>query len=128
MTRPTVLIVEDEPWLAEGYAAALDKAGWQPVVVRTAADAIIAVDDHTPIAIILDIMLPHVNGVQLLHELKSYADLGTIPVIVCSSIANSFKADQLKTYGVRKVLPKVRVTPTSLVASLREVLAESAAV
>lgn len=125
MTKQTVLIVEDEPWLAEGYATALATAGWRSVAVRTAAAAITAIDEHAPVAIFLDIMLPHVNGIQLLHELKSYADIGTTPVIICSSIADTLQPDQLKAYGVRKVLAKPRVTPASLVAALREVLAES---
>lgn len=128
MKQQAILIVEDEPWLAEAYAKAIDQSGWHAVAVRTAPEAIIAVDNYQPIAIVLDIMLAGVNGIQLLHELRSYKDLAQLPVVVCSSLTHNLDAKQLEAYGVRRVLLKTKVTPKSLITAIREVLAEAKAI
>jgi len=124
MARPrTILIVEDEPWLADSYAKALRTAKFRPVCVATAAAAIQAVDETPPKLIILDMMLPRVNGLQLLHELRSYVDLDTVPVIICSNVQLPIKAADLQSYGVARILAKTKLTPASLVRAVREVLA-----
>ncbi len=122
VAQQTVLIVEDEPWLAEAYADALDAATYKAVCVRTAASAIDAVDDCNPNIIVLDMFLPKVNGLQLVHELKSHTDLTAIPIILCSSIDIMITAEQLKSYGIVKILKKSELTPDKLVRSIREVL------
>src|SRR5690606_6736489 len=107
---------------AEQYQRVLGDAGY---LVRYAADGIAAmglIDESLPDVIILDIFLPGPNAFVLLHELQSYADLRTMPVIICSNRAADLRTAQLKQYGVVDVLDKGRMRPVDLVASVRRVL------
>lgn len=119
----TVLLIEDEPWLAQAYADGLRAVGYRPVQVTSAAEAIETIDAISPHLLLLDIMLPQVNGLQLLHELRSHSDLQTVPVIVCSNVMQRYDLSQLAAYGVSKVLDKTTLTPSRLIAVVREVLA-----
>ena len=118
--QKTVLIVEDEPWLASSYQRALRAAGYVAVMVRSADEAIVAVDDHPVDVIVLDMILPAVNGLQLLHELRSHVDLMALPVILCSSVQLDVGPDQRAAYGIDRVLAKATLTPATLVKAVRE--------
>ncbi|HEX4662287.1 MAG TPA: response regulator [Candidatus Saccharimonadales bacterium] len=117
-----VLIVEDEPWLSDVYAASLQTAGFAVETVRDGQAAIEAVDGEAPAAIVLDFLLPGGNGLQLLHELQSYADLQTIPVIICSSQSLGLDSAQQKAYGIAKVFRKSQLTPQKLAAAVKDIL------
>jgi two-component system OmpR family response regulator len=84
LTRPDgtpvrVLVVDDEPALAELLSMALRYEGWD---VRTAADGLAAVRaarDFRPDAVVLDMMLPDLDGLEVLRRLRS--DGGDVPVL-----------------------------------------------
>ena len=118
----SVLIVEDDQWLAQQQKTVLEKAGYVAHISPHALAAIDAVDDLKPDCIILDILLPGTTGFTLLNELQSYADTGSIPIIVCSSLAPDMKKEDLAQYGVRRLLDKTTMTPTDIVAAVRSVL------
>ncbi len=120
--QPTVLVVEDDRWLAEQYERQLVAAGYRARIARDGLMAMEMIDDAHPNAIVLDVFLPGPNGVVLLHELQSYSDIATIPVIVCTTSAADIPKNSLKSYGVRRVLDKTTMEPQDIVAAVRSVL------
>jgi DNA-binding response OmpR family regulator len=120
-----VLLVEDDPWIADCYTQWLAAGGHAVRVSRDCQAALDAVDESQPDVIILDLLLPHANGVQLLHALQSHGDLAGIPVILCSSSLPDGLPD-LTAYGVRRAVTKASLTPGGLRAEVREVLANAA--
>ena len=116
-----ILIVEDDPWLAESYARSLEAASYQTKTVAHALAAIHEIDDFKPDVILLDILLAGSTGFALLHELQSYADTGGIPVVVVTSLAGDLKKDELAAYGVKRVLDKATMKPEDVVAAVRSV-------
>jgi len=117
-----VLIVEDDEWLAEQYARVLTTAGYKPVVASHALAAIQLIDDINPSVIILDVLLTGNTAFTLLHELQSYSDTGKIPIILCTSLAAELSMDNLKPYGVKKILDKTIMAPDDLAAALKSAL------
>ncbi len=122
MSSQTILIVEDDVWLAEQQARVLKKAGYTTAVSPHAAAAIDAVDDVHPDAIILDMLLGGGTAFALLHELQSYADTGVIPVILCTNLAEDVTIDDARPYGVRRILDKTTMEPDDIVTAVRSVL------
>lgn len=116
-----VLIVEDDAWQADQLTRQLERAGHQVQAVPHALAAIDAIDQQTPDVILLDMMLPGANGMTLLHELRSHADLADIPVIVCST--TDVSPDTLRPYGVQAVLDKSTMTNDDVVRSVARVAA-----
>jgi CheY-like chemotaxis protein len=121
----SVLIVEDDKWLAEQYARVLGKAGYKTVVTLNALDAITAIDDKLPDVIILDVLLTGSTAFAFLNELQSYGDTGVIPVILCTSIASDLMLEDLMPYGVKEIIDKTVMVPEDLVISLRRLYHEN---
>jgi two-component system phosphate regulon response regulator PhoB len=122
MNAPLILVVDDDEWLAEQHARVLRLAGFKVVVASHALAAIYAVDEALPNVIVLDMLLTGSTAVALMHELQSYGDTGRIPIILCTNMANELEFNDLKPYGVEKILDKTSMLPDDLVAAVRRVL------
>lgn len=81
-----ILLVEPDTVLAKTYAAALMKRGHHILRAQDAQSAINACDAVTPDCIILEVLLPHHNGIEFIYELRSHADWHDIPVIINSQL------------------------------------------
>ena len=82
MSELTILVVEDEPSIAEVVGLYLQRAGYQ---VRTAADgkiAMTALESKIPDLVILDLMLPEIDGLSLTRWLR---DLSDVPIIMLTA-------------------------------------------
>jgi signal transduction histidine kinase/CheY-like chemotaxis protein len=86
--RPLILVVEDNPEAAEILARHLDAGGFRMQVARTGPQALIMARDLLPVAITLDILLPEIDGWQVLTQLKADELTRNIPVVVVSVIDN----------------------------------------
>jgi DNA-binding response OmpR family regulator len=123
MTKtPYVLIVEDDDWLAEQYVRTLGEAGIRANSVPHALAAIDSIDAVRPDALVLDLLLAGPNAFTLLHEIRSHADLVTIPVILCTTSAEQIANEDIEVYGVHQVLDKTVMVPGDLIAAIKKVL------
>jgi CheY-like chemotaxis protein len=118
----TVLIVEDDDWLAEQHGRTLSAAGYLVDFAPHALAAMDAVDNKRPDVIVLDLLLAGPNAFTLLHELQSHIDLASIPVILCTNSAEEIASEDIEAYGVRQVLDKATMHPDDVVAAVKKVL------
>jgi len=80
-----VLIVEDDPIIAEGYRRYVSKAGYQVEIARDGQRAMARLPDFRPDAVLLDLMLPHINGIEMLKKVRASEGFKSLPVIVLTS-------------------------------------------
>lgn len=120
-----VLLVEDDAWLAEMEEKVLAEAGYNVATAPHALAAVELLDTVVPDVIILDVLLTGSTAFAFLNELQSHPDTNTIPVILCTNLAEQFSSSQLKSYGVRRVVDKTTMHPSDLVAAVRAVSEES---
>jgi DNA-binding response OmpR family regulator len=90
--RRKILIVEDEPDIARGLRDALDFEGFDVSAVGTGAEGIDSVRSNTPDLVILDLMLPDLNGFQVCEQIR--VSHPTLPVIMLT--ARSQEADKIR--------------------------------
>jgi two-component system phosphate regulon response regulator PhoB len=83
----TVLIVEDEANLAELLTDMLHSQGYE-VVLTTATRAANLADEMQPDAVVLDYMMPGMNGVEVVHQLRRQLGPRTPPVMMVSGLSN----------------------------------------
>lgn len=114
----TVLVIESEPWLGDRYQSALEKGGFGVARALNAYTAMDLIDDNPPVAIVMSLLLDGPGAVGLLHELQSYVDTASIPVIVCSSSPN-FDIEELRPYGVQRLMNSSTMQPDDLAAAVR---------
>jgi signal transduction histidine kinase/DNA-binding response OmpR family regulator len=85
---PLVLVVEDDPAAAELLTRQLVEAGYRTEVARTGNEAIARALELQPAAITLDIILPEVDGWEVITRLKSDERTSSIPIVVISVVDN----------------------------------------
>ncbi|HEX8967481.1 MAG TPA: response regulator transcription factor, partial [Chloroflexota bacterium] len=78
----TIMLVEDDHGVAQAMTDALESSGYRVWLAETGADARALVEQAHPDLIILDLMLPDVDGLVLCSGLKSLAD---VPIVICSA-------------------------------------------
>ena len=82
-----VLIVDDSLTVRMDLAEAFNAEGFEPVACATAAEARAALLQGSVALVILDVLLPDGDGVEILHELRSRPDTSTLPILMLSSEA-----------------------------------------
>jgi signal transduction histidine kinase/DNA-binding response OmpR family regulator len=88
LSRPLVIVVEDDPVAAELLTRQIERAGFRTEVARTGAEVVTLAKEHKPAAITLDILLPDVDGWEVLTRLKRDEATSDIPVLVVSVVDN----------------------------------------
>lgn len=121
MTR--VLLVEDDAWLAALELEVLAGAGFAVTHAPHAHSAIEKIDEISPDVLIVDMLLTGSTGLALLHELQSYVDTKKIPVIICTNLADSLHVNDLRMYGVQRIIDKTTMQPDDLAVAVRAVVA-----
>ncbi len=91
--KTTILIVEDEPSIAELVTFTLKGAGWNTFVVNSATEAWEVIQRRTPHMVLLDWMLPDQSGLRLLSRIRSDRQLNELPVIMLT--AKSMEEDKI---------------------------------
>ncbi|MCE5302415.1 MAG: response regulator [Planctomycetaceae bacterium] len=85
MVRQSVLVVEDEEDIRELVSYNLLKEGYQVAGVASGEDALTAVADKTPDLVLLDIMLPGLDGLSVCRRLKGDPRFASIPIIMLTA-------------------------------------------
>ncbi|RYF29057.1 MAG: response regulator [Chloroflexi bacterium] len=117
-----VLIVEDEPWLSQQFTRSLESAKY---TVRTTTNGLVAmdlIDEQHPRVLVVDMLLTGGTVLPLLHELQSYTDTSSIPVVLCTNLATDLSVKDLQYYGVRRIIDKTTMLPDDIIAAVRYVL------
>ena len=119
-----LLIVEDDKNWADILGKFAADVGAECRVAVSGGQAIEIIDDWQPDALILDMLLAGETAIALLNELRSYADLASLPIAVCTNI--DVKMDDLRPLGVKAILNKTSMRPNEVRAIFREVLNDGA--
>jgi DNA-binding response OmpR family regulator len=118
-----ILLVDDDPVVLRIYEEGLTQHGMK---VQTAADGLAAMNSlraARPDAVVLDLMMPRLNGVDVLKFVRSQAELKNLPVIVLSNSYMNELAAEAARLGVQKALLKLRCSPSILLKTIDDILA-----
>lgn len=122
-----VLLIEPNAVLARTYMQALQHAGYSVVHATGAQDAIDAADTCHPDIVVMELQLAAHNGVEFLHEFRSYSEWQHVPAIVHTAISPVALEPLLEALrqdlGVIDCLYKPRTTLAQLASTVRKQLA-----
>ena len=123
MNKRSILVVDDEPDIRGLMQEILEDEGFDVSVAKTAAEARVAVSEHTPDAVLLDIWMPEEDGVTLL---KSWRSEGTLifPVIMISGHGTVETAVEATRHGAVDFIEKP-VSMAKLLLTVEKALNES---
>ena len=115
-----VLILEDDKWFAESLAQILADS-CEVVVCHSPEEVFGILEGGRPDLLLVDLALGSKNALVLLHEMQSHVDTRNIPIIILSANASAVNTDDLRSFGVVRVLGKGAVTPRTLRQELANV-------
>lgn len=123
MIKPKILIVDDEPFNVDYLEQELEELDYETVSAANGQEALEQVDAESPDLILLDIMMPVMDGFETLTRLKGAAATRDIPVIVISANSDLKSVVQGIALGAEDYLPKP-FEPALLKARLSSSLAK----
>src|ERR1700682_1329535 len=103
---PKILIVDDEPFNVDYLEQELDDRGYQTVSATNGQEALSQVRAENPDLVLLDIMMPLMDGFQVLAHLKADANTRDVPVIVISAMSDMASVVKGVKQGAEDYLPK----------------------
>lgn len=124
MTQEAVLIVEDDPLLSKTLTRNFQNEGYSVFVAEhaQAAREILREKSETVICILLDLVLPDVNGFELLKEIKENKRIKHIPVVIISNLGQKEEIDRGLKAGAADYFIKASVMPEEIVGRVKSLL------
>jgi len=124
-----IILIEPDRLLAEAYYNGLAAEGFSVTACASAQAAIMAADQQTPDAVIMELQLIEHSGIEFLYEFRSYSDWQNIPVIINSFVpSREFSNNQQilkKHLKVAYYHNKSTTTIQQLIASINKSLVKT---
>jgi CheY-like chemotaxis protein len=117
-----VLVVEDDPDIRQAMAELLEDDGYECVLAEHGLDALEALRRTTPSLLLVDLVMPVMNGAELIARLRKDARWSNLPIVVMTAGGERIVGVDLETLNVAVLSKPVDI------ASLVQVLAEHSSV
>lgn len=117
-----VLLVEDDSFLANIYKTKFEMEGFKVTTAENGEMGLEEAEKKTPDIILLDILLPKLDGFAVLEKLKANHDLQAVPVILLTNLGQKDDVEKGLEMGAKDYLIKAHFKPSEVVAKVREVL------
>jgi len=113
-----VLIIEDNGDLLEQYKLKLEHEGFLVITATDGEDGLLVAADERPDVILLDILMPNMNGFDVLRGIKNNTTLKTI-IIIISNLSDEDQIKKAKELGALDYFVKSDVTPDIVVKKVK---------
>lgn len=122
MAGETIVIIDDEPRIVEMFSIYLQLKGYVPRVALTGEEGLTLIQIEHPSAVLLDMMLPDINGDEVLRRLRANPAFVKLPVLIVSAMGNDLDYTELLALGANDYLKKPAAF-VDLIARLERLLA-----
>ncbi len=117
-----IIIVEDDTFLQGLASQKLSKEGFQVVAISDGNQAYETIVKEKPNLVLLDLMMPGVDGFQVLEKMNADSTVKGIPVIVFSNLSEDKDINRAKELGATEFMVKSNFTLDELVEKVKSVL------
>ena len=122
----SILLVDDDLTLREMYAERLKAEGFVVEMAQDGEEALAKVKDLNPCVILLDIMMPKINGLDVLKKLKEDDATKPIPVLVLTALIQDKDRMESVTRGADGYIVKSETMPGEVIQKIKDVLEKPA--
>jgi CheY-like chemotaxis protein len=119
---PTVLVIEDDASTREMMRRALDKEGWAVIEAPNGRIGLERLDGTVPALILLDLMMPEMDGFEFMEALRRRGDGRSVPVIVMTAKDLTPEDHRRLNGGVERIIQKSALSQQELLELIRSVL------
>lgn len=119
-----ILLVEDDQTLVEMYSLKFKEEGFNIVSATDGLMGLELAKKEKPVVILLDVMMPKMDGFAVLTELKKDEATKNIPVLMLSNLGQKADIEKGQTLGANDYVVKASMTPTQVVDKIKSYLKE----
>jgi len=117
-----ILITEDDPLMARLYQKIFTFEGHEVETAENGEEGLEKVRSYKPDIVLLDVMMPKMNGLEMLEKLKLDPETKSIPVIMLTNLAGQQDAETALSKGAVKYIVKSEHEPKEIADIVKEVL------
>lgn len=123
MSKTRILLVDDDAGLTTLLALIFRRADFDVTVANSGEDGLRKAVESRPTLIMLDIMMPDMDGIEVCQELQANPQTADIPVLILSASSNTIDRDTALAVGASAFIQKP-VSPSELVTRVRSLMSE----
>jgi len=120
--KKTILIVEDDTMISAMYQTKLSAEGFEIFVADNGADGLKLAAENKPDLILLDVIMPQMDGFAVLTELKDNVKTKKIPVVLLTNLATDEDQQKGKELGATDYIVKSSLTPDQVSERVKKFL------
>lgn len=117
-----VLVVEDDQFLANAYRIKLSKSNFEVKIVSDGVEALKTMEEFIPDVVLLDLIMPNMDGFETLEKMKANDKLKSIPVIISSNLGQKEDVDKAMALGAKDFIIKSNVSIEDIVDKVRKLI------
>ncbi|MFH0792076.1 MAG: response regulator [bacterium] len=120
--RMNILLVEDDPFLVDIYTTKLKEHNYIVKVSGDGQDSVNKITEMVPDLILLDIVLPKMDGIEVLRTIKANPKTMNAKVIVLSNLSQTYEVSKALEMGAVSYLIKSHYSPSEVVEEIKKYL------
>ncbi len=121
-----ILLTEDDALLNRMYQEKLEHDGFIVKTAENGEDALALIKEEKPDLMLLDIMMPKMNGLEVLQHMKANSKTKHIPVIMLSNLAGGIEPQEAMKLGANAYMVKADNLPDIVIEKMKAILASLA--
>ena len=114
-----VIIVDDEQAILKMYKLSLEAAGLEVLTAATGVEALEKIKQEKPQVVLLDIIMPQLNGLDVLTAIKEDETTKNIPVYLLTNLPEECSGDKAKELGAAGYFVKAQTEPQEIVQKVK---------
>jgi DNA-binding response OmpR family regulator len=118
----SILLVEDDPFLIDIYTTKFKEAGFSVETADSGENVLEKVKEKKFDLVILDIVLPQLDGWEVIGRIKSDPESKDLKVIILSNLGQKEEVEKGMKLGAEKYLIKAHYTPSQVVEEIKEII------
>lgn len=119
-----ILLVEDDPFISQMYTTKFEHAGYAVGVATTGREALERLKQEKPDIVLLDVLIPELDGFAVLENMRQDAALQHIPAIMLTNLGQKEDIERGQRLGATAYVIKAHFTPQEVVDKVKAVLAK----
>jgi len=120
-----ILVVEDDIFLANAYRIKLQKVGFEVIIVTDGVEALEKIKSEKIDLIILDLIIPKIDGFGVLAEIRSKEEYKNIPILVASNLGQSEDLNRAMKLGANDFVVKSDTPLDMLIEKIKKLISQN---
>ncbi|MBW6440976.1 response regulator [Patescibacteria group bacterium] len=120
-----VLIIEDDIYISDMYIIKLEAANFEVTAAADGIEGIRKLEKNIPDIILLDVVMPKIDGFSVLKMIKKDNNLNKIPVILLTNLSQKENIERGFELGATSYIIKAHFTPSEVVKKIQEALSKN---